>query len=158
MTPNVELREVLDDDLPILFDIQDDPVAARMIAFTRRDITDRDLFMTHMKSVRTDDDCVGRTILYHSQVAGTIGSFLYEGQREVGYQIARPLWGKGIASTALTLFLAEFPTRPLHAAVAEDNAASLRLLQNHNFNIIAREQIFSQPRNTPVTAVTLKLD
>src|SRR5215218_9325330 len=51
------------------------------------------------------------------------------GEREVTYWIGRSYWGKGIATDALTAFLAVERSRPLHARVASDNVASRRVLE-----------------------------
>jgi RimJ/RimL family protein N-acetyltransferase len=50
-------------------------------------------------------------------------------EREVTYWIGRSYWGKGIATDALTAFLAVDRSRPLHARVASDNVASRRVLE-----------------------------
>jgi RimJ/RimL family protein N-acetyltransferase len=68
------LREVRDEDLPLLFEQWADPVAVHM--------------------------------------AGTIGSWGESGEREVTYWIGRSYWGKGIATDALTAFLAVDRSRP----------------------------------------------
>src|SRR5215472_14315487 len=43
--------------------------------------------------------------------------------------IAKPYWGKGIATCALSAFLEHNKLRPLDARAAADNAASLRVLE-----------------------------
>jgi RimJ/RimL family protein N-acetyltransferase len=47
----------------------------------------------------------------------------------VTYWIGRSYWGKGIATDALTAFLAVDRSRPLQARVASDNVASRRVLE-----------------------------
>ena len=51
----------------------------------------------------------------------------------VGYWIDRAYWGMGIASRALHLLLREVAKRPLVAAAATSNGASLRVLQKCGF-------------------------
>jgi RimJ/RimL family protein N-acetyltransferase len=49
---------------------------------------------------------------------------------EVGYWIGREYWGKGVATEALSQFLAHAEVRrPLHAAVAKHNVGSIRVLE-----------------------------
>jgi hypothetical protein len=44
-SPTVELREVQDEDVPVFYKQQLDPVANHMAAFTVKDPADRDAFM-----------------------------------------------------------------------------------------------------------------
>ncbi len=107
----VRLRAVIEDDLPIFFDHQRDPVANRMAAFPARN---REAFMEHWTTkVLGDDTVTKRTILFDEQVVGNIVAFEVSGERLVGYWIGRGHWGKGIASRALSLFLEDVKTRPL---------------------------------------------
>ena len=66
-------------------------------------------------------------------VVGDIGSWLDEGRRQVGYWIAREHWGRGYATDALRLLLAEIPDRPIFAHVALDNIGSRRVLEHCGF-------------------------
>lgn len=52
----------------------------------------------------------------------------------IGYWIGREYWGRGVATQALRLFVAEVPDRPLHAHVAAHNAGSIRVLQKCGFS------------------------
>ena len=124
------LRPVRDEDLETLFEHQRDPESVRMADFPSRD---RDAFLAHWAKIRADPVNRLRVIEVDGAVAGTVLSFPREGVREVGYWIDRALWGRGIATRALTAFLAEETTRPLHAGVARHNAGSLRVLEKCGF-------------------------
>jgi RimJ/RimL family protein N-acetyltransferase len=138
-TGDVRLRDVTEDDLPIFFEHQRDPVANRMAAFPARD---RDGFMEHWKTkVLGDDTVTKRTIVFDEQVAGNIVSFEMSGELLVGYWIGRDHWGNGIASRALALFLADVNARPLHAHVARHNAASIRVLEKSGFTIVGEDLV-----------------
>ena len=127
------LRAVRDEDLETLFEHQRDPEAVRMADFPSRD---RDAFFAHWAKIRADPVNMMRVIeLADGTVAGTVLSFPRDGVREVGYWIDRALWGRGIATRALTAFLAEETTRPLHAGVARHNAGSLRVLEKCGFRV-----------------------
>jgi RimJ/RimL family protein N-acetyltransferase len=65
-------------------------------------------------------------------------SFILEGRREVGYWLGREFWGKGIATSALQLFLEEISERPLFAFSAHSNPASARVLQKCGFSQIEK--------------------
>ena len=138
-TGDVRLRDVTEDDLPIFFEHQRDPVANRMAAFPARD---REAFMEHWSIKVLGDDAVAKkTILFEEQVVGNIVSFEMSGETLVGYWIGRDHWGKGIASRALALFLADVDTRPLHAHVAKHNVASIRVLQKSGFAVVGEDTI-----------------
>jgi RimJ/RimL family protein N-acetyltransferase len=131
MTNEVRLRAVEDADLPVFFAHQLDPEAVRMAAFPSRD---RDAFMAHWAKIRsTPLETITRTILFQGRVAGHLGSWVQAGQREVAYWLGREFWGRGIATAALGLFLAELKTRPLHAHVIKHNVGSIRVLQKCGF-------------------------
>ncbi len=126
----VRLREVRDDDLAIFFEHQRDPDANRMANFDARD---RDAFMAHWTKILRDDTVVVRTVELEGLVAGNIVSWEHDGERDVGYWIGSELWGKGIATGALSAFLSDLRTRPLHAHVAAHNMGSIRVLEKCGF-------------------------
>ena len=107
------LREVRDEDLPVLFEQWADPVAAHMAAFTAPDHMDRDAFTRRWARLRADATLITRAIVVEDEVTGTIGSWGDAGERELTYWIGRSYWGKGIATCALGAFLAVDPSRPL---------------------------------------------
>lgn len=126
------LREVVESDLPVLFEHQSDPVANRMAAFPARD---REAFMAHWAKILADDKVVSRTVLFRDQVAGNILCFDQSGRRLVGYWLGKHFWGKGIATRALSEFLAEVRVRPLHAHVVRHNVGSIRVLEKCGFTL-----------------------
>lgn len=136
LTSSVVLRDVSEADLPIFFEHQLDPEASAMAAFPSRD---RDSFMAHWRKLLADDTIIKQTILFDGAVAGNIGSFEQDGQREISYWVGRSYWGKGIASAALAALLQHVKTRPLYAHVAAHNHGSLRVLQKNGFTICSRE-------------------
>ncbi len=133
----VELRAVEEADLPLLFEQQLDPEATRMAAFPPRD---RDAFMAHWSKILADPALAKRTILLDGSVAGYICSFHISGEREVGYWIGREHWGKGVATRALQIFLAELRDRPLYAHVAKHNVGSIRVLEKCGFEVLRDEK------------------
>lgn len=125
------LRDVIEADLPILFEHQRDPIAARMAAFVPRE---REAFMAHWRdTVLAKPSNATKTVVVDGRAVGHVTSWDQDGKRLVGYWIAREHWGKGIATRALMAFLGHEPTRPLHAWVAVDNVASLRVLDKCGF-------------------------
>jgi RimJ/RimL family protein N-acetyltransferase len=157
MANDIVLRDVTDDDLPIFFEQQRDPDANYMAAFTSRDPNDRDAFMAHWARIRADETIITRTVLCDGQVAGSVASFEDFGQLEVTYWLGREFWGKGIATRALASLLAAQTTRPIHARVAKDNAASLRVLQKCGFVITGEGSGFANARGQETEEYMLTL-
>ncbi len=152
---HVRLREVSEDDLPIFFEQQNDPVASRMAAVPPRD---RDAFMEHWATNVLGNDA-GRVqaIVADDRVVGNILSFERSGELQVGYWIGQEHRGKGIASRALSLFLSDVETRrPLHAHAVRDNAGSLRVLEKCGFRIVGGGLVMEDGR--AIDEVTLRLD
>lgn len=154
MKPEVLLRDVQPDDLPILFEHQRDPVAVALVVFRSRE---RAEFDAHWAKILADDTCLKKTIVADGKVAGHIGSFGRDGKREVGYWIDRALWGRGIMSQALPAFLRLEPQRPLYAGVAAHNLASLRLLQKCGF-ILCENARDEEPESANESHLLLRLE
>jgi RimJ/RimL family protein N-acetyltransferase len=130
---DVRLRPVTDADLEDLFALESDAVGADMIAFLPREPGDRAAFDAHWAKVRVDGRTVLRIIEADGRFAGYAVSFLMDGARQVGYWVARELWGTGVATAALSALVAELPERPLWGSTAADNLGSQRVLQKVGF-------------------------
>lgn len=154
MVPDVLLRAVIEADLPALFEIQADPAACQMAAVKPRSC---DAFWAHWKKVFVDETVTARTILVGGQVAGSIGSFQRDGQRQVGYWVGKEYWGRGVATAALSAFLRSDRTRPLHARVAMQNVASIRVLEKCGFVIRGHDRPAANDRYEEVDEVILVL-
>ncbi len=126
----ISLRPVLDDDLETLYAIQADPAWAAMVGLPGRQHDD---YLAHKARILADPANLTRAIEADGAVVGSIATFPVGDAREVGYSVAREQWGRGIATEALRLMLAEDPTRPLRAEVALHNAGSRRVLEKLGF-------------------------
>jgi RimJ/RimL family protein N-acetyltransferase len=104
---NVSLRPLEDRDLDTIYQQMTDPESIRMAAFTAEDQTDHAAFLNRMTRLRADASVSFRVIDVDGAIAGTIGSFRIDDQPEVTYWVDRAQWGKGIASAALQILLAE---------------------------------------------------
>jgi RimJ/RimL family protein N-acetyltransferase len=133
MTNSVSIRDVKQDDLPILFEHQLNPDAVKMAAFPPRDW---DAFTAHWEKIMANENVITKTILCDGQVAGSLVCFEMDGKFEVGYWIGREFWGMGIASESLKQLFGQVSKRPLYAHVAKHNAASQRVLQKCGFEVI----------------------
>jgi len=142
MPNNIQLRDVIETDLPIFYEQQLDPEATQMAAFPSRS---EEAFMAHWKDkVLANDSGQVQTILFNGEVAGNIVCFEQLGEREVGYWLGKEFWGKGIASRALEEFLKTIETRPLYAHVAKHNIGSKRVLEKCGFTIAGEDRFFSE--------------
>jgi RimJ/RimL family protein N-acetyltransferase len=152
----VILRPVHDSDLDALFRLMSDPESVRM-AFTPEDPDDRQRFDAHMARVMESPEITQRAITWEGDLVGSIASFVVEGQTEVTYWIDRAVWGRGIASQALGLFLEVVRIRPLYARAASDNAGSLRVLEKTGLRIIDTEVSFAPARGAEIEETILQL-
>jgi len=157
-TRRVELREVRVADLPVFFEQQRDPVAWQMAAFGAADPSDRAAFDAHWQRILADTEGVIRSIVFDAAVIGHVLSFEQLGQRELSYWLGRAHWGRGFATQALTLFLAEQRVRPLHARAAKDNAASIGVLRHCGFRVCAEDRGFAPARGAEIEEWIFRLD
>jgi len=152
------LRELRDEDLPVLYEQWADPVAVHMAAFTAPDHMERDAFERRWSRLRADDTVLALVVVVDDDVVGTIGSWGDPGEREVTYWIGRSYWGKGIATAALEALLAVDRSRPVHAHVASDNIASRRVLEKCGFRVIGTGRGVAGARSAEIEELVLRLD
>lgn len=133
----IRLRPVGPDDLPALFDMQAEPESNDMAGTKPRT---REVFFALWDRIFADPGVNARVIeidgVHGPEIVGSVSRFQAGGHDCVGYWIARAHWGRGIASRALGLFLAEEPRRPLHATAASTNAPSRRILEKYGFRLV----------------------
>jgi RimJ/RimL family protein N-acetyltransferase len=154
---NVSLRPLDDGDLDAIFRQMTDPESIRTAAFTAGNQTDRDAFLERMSRARANPSGSFRVIDVDGAVAGTIASFRIENDLEVTYWIDRTHWGKGVATAALRLLLAETDERPVYARAASDNAGSLRVLEKVGFRRVGVNRDFAPGRGEEIEETILRL-
>ena len=151
----IELRPVEPPDIDVFFAHEHDPVASVLAGVKPRERTE---FYRHWDRILADESVTERAILIDGTVAGRISSFITEGRLELGYWIGRELWGRGVASRAMGLFLSEECRRPLFAQVSAENPASIRLLERNGFTRIGAAHEPDTDRFLGGVVVTLRLD
>jgi RimJ/RimL family protein N-acetyltransferase len=160
MMNNLLLRDVTEDDLPIFFEQQLDPDANYMAAFSAKNPGDREAFMAKWTRILANDTTKIKTILFNGQVAGSVLIWVDEelGHPEVSYWLGKEYWGKGIATQALTRFIALQEERPLYGRAVKDNLASIRVLEKCGFKLIGQDKGFANARGMEVEEVILILN
>jgi RimJ/RimL family protein N-acetyltransferase len=133
---SIVLREVADADVEIFYEYQRDPIAVEMAAFPARN---REAHLQHWAKIQAHETTINRTILVDDEVAGSIGSWVQDGKRLVGYWIGREHWGKGVATRALCQFVGLLGERPLFAHVVKHNIGSIRVLEKCRFETQSEE-------------------
>jgi RimJ/RimL family protein N-acetyltransferase len=152
------LRPVAPADLDVLFEFGRDRESVQMAAFTHKDPSDRAAFDAHWRRLLGDPTIRARVIVEDGRVVGSIVSWPEDGMREITYWIAREHWGRGVATRALTAFLAEETSRPLLGRAAQDNAGSIRVLEKCGFRLVSEGKWFSNARGAEIDEVALRLD
>ena len=79
-------------DIAIFYDQQNDLVASGMAAFPARD---RATHEAHWVKILANETVIARTIVDGDLVICIIVSYLADGERDIGYWIGRPYWGRG---------------------------------------------------------------
>lgn len=152
---HVRLRPTTVSDLPTLFRFQLDP-ESNLMAGTKAH--SEAAYHAHWTGVLADPAITPRTILHHDEIVGGISCFFRDGAYQIGYWIAREHWGKGIATQALRLLLAEVSIRPLHATAARSNAGSIRILESCGFRCTGFHDGEETPRYLACEVASFVLD
>jgi RimJ/RimL family protein N-acetyltransferase len=109
-------------------------------------------------------DMASYGIRWNNTLVGSIGYFRREDDKplEVGYWIGKPYWGRGIATIALRLALAEMQSNGISgiviATTMPDNAASRHILINAGFKETGTEVFDSPARGMQVEGVHYSIE
>lgn len=154
----VELRKTRSSDLDILFDYQADDEAGYMAAFVRNSWKDKAAYIEKWEKFLVDDSINSWTILNNGTIAGSVGTWIMDGEIQITYGIGREFWGQGLATKALELFLKDMHTRPLYGSAASDNIRSIKILERAGFKRTGTERAFALARNEEIEEVLFRLD
>lgn len=147
----MRLRRTALQDIALLYSFEMDEASNALAGTKPRDWA---TFQARWTEILADADGTAtgvtpRVIVMGDTVVGAVNISPQDGRDHIGYWIAREQWGRGIASRAVALMLAEFPRRPLYATAAATNLPSIRVLEKNGFRVIARA-------TTPETARTMQ--
>jgi RimJ/RimL family protein N-acetyltransferase len=153
---DVRLRDLREEDSEPLFALESDPRVAHMVAFVPP--RTRETWPAHWALLTSVPE--NRTWIVEADgvFAGMACCYPLDGALQVGYSILPSHWGRGLATEALRLLLAEVPARPLEGRVAEDNAGSRRVLEKAGFRQAGREPGFAPARGEDVAELVYVLD
>jgi RimJ/RimL family protein N-acetyltransferase len=154
---SVTLRPATVEDIELFYRLQQDPVAVRMAAFTSAELTDRSVFEARWRRVLGDASVDVRTVLVEAVPVGQVLTYPGEDGPEVSYWIDRDHWGRGHATEALRLLLAETTGRPVHAHAAQDNTRSVAVLVANGFRITGEDSGLAAGRGEVVKEYVLTL-
>jgi len=143
------------EDLPAFYAFESDAESAALAGVKPRDEA---AFIAHWEKISAMETVNDRAILVDGVVAGRVGCFERDGHAELGYWIGRAFWGLGVATRGVGLFLEAEPRRPMHAHVSARNAASIRVLERHGFELIGESHEPETERYTAGRVLAYRLD
>ena len=147
---DLKLRPTEIADLDTLFQFQLDPKGGYLAAFMPKNPTDKTAYINKHTKLLNDPTVNNQTILLDKIIVGSIAKFVMEGDTEITYWIDRKFWGQGIATKALTEFLAFETIRPIFGRVAFDNFGSQKVLEKCGFDKIGSDKGFANARQMEI--------
>jgi len=154
----VTIRAAALSDTPFLYRIESDPTARRMAAFGAEEPGSLAAYQAGWERMLADTDVVAKVVLWNGKVVGSVVRFPLLQQPSVAVWIDRELWGRGIATRALSLFLREISVRPLFARVAKDNVGSRAVVERCGFKVVGEDRGFARWRGTDLEELVYRLD
>ncbi len=126
----ITLRKTDITDLDSFFIFQLDQEANYLAAFTAQDLTDKTAYLQKYARFLNDLTINMQTILVENMIAGSVAKFEIEGEAGITYWLDKKLWGQGVATKALQLFLQQEKARPIFAHIAFDNVVPGKCWRN----------------------------
>lgn len=154
----IELRKTTIDDLETLYVFQTDHESNWMAAFTSENPNDKKAYMEKWTGIVKNPMISMQTIRLEDQILGSVIHFDVMEETNISYWIDRSYWGKGIATSALKMFVNYSVKRPLFARVAHDNYGSQKVLEKCEFQRIGRENGFANARKIEIEEFVYRLD
>ena len=153
----VLLRNTTESDIEIFFKNQLDEEANYMAAFTPKDPTDKEAYVSKWTRLLKDPTINMKTILADGEIAGTVLKFEIDGKAEITYALGKQFWGKGIATKALQAFLPLEEKRPIFGVTAFDNYGSIKILEKCGFERIGTDRGFANARGKEIEEIIFRL-
>lgn len=159
LQPEIRLRRTTDADVRTLHGFELDEAANELAGTKPRDWP---TFEARWAQILADFDGTAtrvtpRVILADGVLVGAVNIAPQDGRDSIGYWIGRDHRGRGIATRAVALMLAEFTRRPLFATTAGHNHPLIRVLEKNRFKMLSRAATLATPRTVARETVTLVL-
>ena len=155
------LKPLAEADFGALYEVQNDDEAAWVAGGGSHG--DRDAFTLRMANIVKGDQmqCALAVMWLGGTIAGYLGHFIRDGKdREVSLWLDRAVWGKGLATRAMHMFLGGLPDQikaePIFARVVDGNDASARVMEKNGFFTVGRETYYSDIRRCEVEETLFK--
>jgi RimJ/RimL family protein N-acetyltransferase len=146
----IELCKTTQEDLEDLFIFQTSKDGIWMAAFTPEDPSNKEAYMKKWTAIVMNPAIHMQTIWLENKIAGSVAHFDLMNETHISYWIDQNLWGRGIATKALHMFLEGTTKRPLHARVAFDNYASQKVLEKCGFKTIGKDKGYANARKAEI--------
>jgi RimJ/RimL family protein N-acetyltransferase len=156
--PNIELRQMKEADLEMLFGYQEDDDAAHMAAFVNEKWKDKDAYLEKWKGILARTTIETQTIIANGKIAGSVFTYEMNGEPQISYGTGKQFWGQGITTAALQAFLKIYSKRPIWGRVAFDNAGSIRVLEKCGFQKTGTDRYYSHSRKMEIAELVFRLD
>lgn len=148
----IRLRAYATSDIPRLVQLANNKNVSRYLVYTfPYPYTKRDAIWWVDKGAQ-ENGAVTKAIEFNNEFVGSVGIQPQAGWKshtaEIGYWIAEPYWGKGIATEALrqmtNLGMRELGLRKLFAPVLAPNIASMRVLEKCGYVVegVLRQEVY----------------
>ncbi|MEM9823319.1 MAG: GNAT family N-acetyltransferase [Bacteroidota bacterium] len=154
----ISIQASTEKDLEVFFLNQTDETANYMAAFTPKNSSDKTAYLKKWRGLLNQEAVNMQSILLEDRVIGCVVKFIMTREAQLTYAIAKPYWGKGIATEALKQFLTIEATRPIFGRVAFDNYGSQRVLQKAGFRKIGKDHFFANARGKEIEEFIYRLD
>lgn len=155
---NITLRKTTVEDLEHLFRFQADDEANYIAAFNSKDPKDKEAYINKWTGIVQRPDINMQTIFADDVLVGSVVHFDMGDETNVSYWIDRPQWGRGIATKALELFLADTDKPVLYGRVAFDNVGSQKVLEQNGFVKTGTETGYANGRGQEIEEFIYRLE
>ena len=139
-----------------MFEFSNDPDQIHQAAFA--EVKDLQAFTEHWQRNAANPENLLFAVFVDDQHVGSVGKWVMNGDAELAYWIGKPFTGRGLATEAVTQFLAAYPLRPLFAHVVVDNLGSIKVLERNGFTLVDSFASFAPARGAEVTELEFRLN